>query len=204
MSIFEADTYLPENVQPKGVHPQRFALWLGMAGMIMLFAALTSAYIVRKEAGNWTSFKMPVNFIYSALVIIISSATMHWTVLSFRKGNFSNYRLALSFTLTLGLAFCATQYTGWLALQMIGIYLEGNPSGSFIYVISIIHILHVLVGVILLATTFIRSFIVFNSLENWLAWREDSNKSVRIELLANYWHFVGILWLYLLAFFYII
>lgn len=204
MNLSETETFFPDNVKPKGVHPQRFALWLGMAAMVMLFAALTSAYIVRKGAGNWTSFQLPFQFMVSAIIIIISSATMHWTVLSFRKGNFTSYRLALSFTFTLGMAFCIVQYLGWKALQHIGIYLEGNPSGSFIYVISIIHILHVLVGILLLTITFLRSFFILNQPSKWIAWHEDGNKSIRIELLANYWHFVGILWLYLLVFFYII
>lgn len=193
---------LPENVQPKGVHPQRFALWIGLASLTMLFAALTSAYIVRHEAGNWTEFSIPAPFFISAVIILISSGTMHWAVNAFKKDDLANYRLALSLTTTLALAFCATQYIGWQDLQKIGIYIEGNPSGSFVYVISFIHVLHVLIGVLLLAGALIRSHVIFKNRAKWVKWHVDNNKSIRIELLASYWHFVDILWLYLLAFFY--
>lgn len=197
-----AEPQLPDNIQPKGVHPQRFALWIGMASLTMLFAALTSAYIVRYEAGNWTEFQIPRAFFISAVLLLVSSGTIWWAVKSFKTGNLANYRLALSLTFTLSLAFCASQYIGWKALQNIGIYIEGNPSGSFLYVISFIHVAHVAVGMLLLSGTYIRSFTVFKNEKNWVLWHQDSNKNVRIELLATYWHFVDFLWLYLLAFFY--
>lgn len=202
MKDLVTETKLPDNVQPKGVHPQRFALWIGMASMVMLFAALTSAYIVRHEAGNWTEFNIPAPFFISAVIIVISSATMHWAVSAYKKDNLANYRLALSLTTTLAMAFCIAQYIGWQQLQKIGIYLEGNPSGSFVYVISFIHVLHVLIGVLLLAGTLLRAVTIFKKRATWVKWHLDENKSIRIELLASYWHFVDILWLYLLAFFY--
>jgi cytochrome c oxidase subunit III len=202
MKTTYTEPQLPDNIQPKGVHPQRFALWIGMASLTMLFAALTSAYIVRHEAGNWVEFEIPRPFFISAIVLFISSLTIWWTVKSFKDANLTNYRLALSLTFTLSLAFCASQYIGWLSLQDIGIYIEGNPSGSFLYVISFIHVIHIAVGMLLLLGTFLRSFLVFNNYNNWVNWHKDSNKSIRIELLATYWHFVDFLWLYLLAFFY--
>jgi cytochrome c oxidase subunit III len=202
MNTLSVEPELPDNIQPKGIHPQRFALWVGMASLTMLFAALTSAYIVREGAGNWVEFEIPKNFFVSGGLLLLSSVTMWWAVRSFKQDKLASYRLALSLTLTLAFAFCVSQYMGWIELQKIGMYIEGNPSGSFIYVISFIHIAHVGVGLVLLFATYLRSFILFKNPAKWLIWHQNINKSIRIELLATYWHFVDVLWLYLLGFFY--
>jgi len=202
MSALSFEPELPDNIQPKGIHPQRFAMWVGLASLTMLFAALTSAYIVREGAGNWVEFQIPKNFFISGGLLLISSGTMWWAVRAFKHDSLSSYRLALSLTVTLAFAFCISQYTGWIELQKIGMYIEGNPSGSFIYVLSYIHIAHVALGILLLIGTYLRSFILFRNPAKWLIWHQNPDKNIRIELLATYWHFVDVLWLYLLGFFY--
>lgn len=191
----------PENVQTPRVHPQRFALWLAMAIMAMSFAGLTSAYIVRSSAPDWTEFVLPFQFTISALIMLASSATMFWAVRSFKNENIKQYNLALGSTLLLSGGFLLSQWLGWQQLQDIGVYLDGNPAGSFVYVISFLHLAHIGVGIILLIITFIRSLIKFNDPANVLIYTTDGNKRIGIELLATYWHFVDLLWLYLLVFF---
>ena len=203
-SLTVSNDAFPDNIRSPRVHPQRFALWLGIACMIMSFAGLTSAYLVRKGAGNWVEFQIPVNFFISAGIMLVSSFTIHWALKSFKNDQLSKYRVALGSTLLLSLLFLLSQYLGWLKLQDIGIYLSGNPSGSFVYVISYLHFAHVFIGVLLLAVTFIRSIYLFNNPANFLIFRTHSNKKIRIELLATYWHFVDLLWLYLLVFFMVV
>jgi cytochrome c oxidase subunit 3 len=190
-----------QNVRTPRVHPQRFALWLGIACIIMTFAGLTSAYIVRKGAGNWVEFILPVNFLVSAAIMLCSSLTIHWAYVSFKKDRLKSYRLALSLTFILGAAFLVSQYIGWQKLQDIGIYLSGNPSGSFVYVISYMHFAHAAGGLLFIMIALMKSFFVFRNPANFLIYRTDSNKSIRIEMLATYWHFVDLLWIYLLIFF---
>lgn len=185
----------------KRIHPQRFALWLGIACLVMTFAGLTSAYIVRKGAGNWVEFRLPFNFIISAAIMLLSSLSIHWAYLSFKHDKLNNYRFALGITFLLGIAFMFSQYLGWQKLKEIGIYLSGNPSGSFIYVISYLHFAHVAFGLLFIFIAFIKSLFIFNNPANFLIYRTDSNKSIRIGMLATYWHFVDVLWLYLLFFF---
>jgi heme/copper-type cytochrome/quinol oxidase subunit 3 len=86
-------------------HPLKFGLWLGIASIIMLFAALTSAYIVRKAQGNWTDFRMPGVFWFNTAVIILSCITFQWAVNAFRNFRETAYKIALSITLVLGLIF---------------------------------------------------------------------------------------------------
>lgn len=183
------------------IHPQKFALWLGIAAIIMSFAGLTSAYIVRKGAGNWVDFRLPFNFIISAAIMLLSSLAIHWAYLSFKHDKLNPYRWALGTTLLLGSAFLFSQYLGWQRLKEIGIYLSGNPSGSFLYVISYLHFAHVALGLLFVLIAFVKSLIVFNNPANFLIYRTDSNKSIRIGMIATYWHFVDALWLYLLFFF---
>ncbi|HXH17889.1 MAG TPA: cytochrome c oxidase subunit 3 [Chitinophagales bacterium] len=199
--IMSAAAKEDENSAGMRIHPLRFALWAGIACLIMMFAALTSAYIVRKAAGNWVEFKLPFNFIISAAIMLLSSLSMHGAYLSFKHDKLNPYRIALATTLLLSLAFLYSQYLGWQKLKEYGIYLSGNPSGSFVYVISYLHFAHVAGGVVFIIIAFIKSIVVFANPANFLIYRTDSNKSIRIELLATYWHFVDVLWLYLLVFF---
>lgn len=192
----------PNNHMPRGIHPHRFALWVGMAAMTMLFAALTSAYLVRQAAGQWVEFQIPKPFFFSAFLLLLSSATIWQASKAFNRYDLPFYRISLSLTLLLGIAFCISQYLGWRELQRIGIYLEGNPSGSFVYVISYIHIVHVGMGLLLLTGSFLRAITTFRHPTKWQWWHLHPDKKIRIELLATYWHFVDLLWLYLLGFFY--
>lgn len=183
------------------IHPQRFALWLSIAVIIMMFAGLTSAYIVRKGAGNWVEFRLPFNFIISAVIMLLSSLAVHWAYLSFKHDKLNAYRFALGISVFLGFAFLVSQYTGWQKLKEIGIFLSGNPSGSFVYVLSYLHFAHVAGGLLFLIIAFIKSLVIFENPANFLIYRTDANKNIRIGMLATYWHFVDALWLYLILFF---
>ena len=118
------------------VHPQKFALWVACASIVMMFAALTSAYIVRQSGGNWLEFRLPDVFFYNTVVILLSSLTLHGALLAFRKMKTALYQGLLVASFILGLAFILLQYEGWMQLVDTGIELTTNPSSSFLYVIS--------------------------------------------------------------------
>lgn len=87
------------------IHPQKFALLVSCASVVMLFAALTSAYVVRQAAGNWLEFPMPVLFLYSTLTLIVSSLTLHFSYKGFLAGNVKSYKYLLLLTFALGVLF---------------------------------------------------------------------------------------------------
>lgn len=168
-------------------------LWLGIVTIIMLFAGLTSAYIVRQAEGNWLQFELPLQFYISTAFIILSSVTMIWSVSSVKQNNLVNLQRGLLLTLVLGLGFAWSQFAAWSTLVNEGIFFTGarsNAAGSYLYVISGVHLAHLAGGILALFYSFFKAFRRKYSAQN----------SLGIELVATYWHFLDILWVYLLLF----
>lgn len=174
-------------------HPHKFTLLVGCASIVMMFAAFTSAYIVRKAAGNWLEFELPSVFYVSTAIIIGSSLVLHASYLAFKRRKVGLYRWLLVVAAALGLAFIAFQWEGWQDMQAIGAGLRTNPSSSFVYVISGVHAAHVLGGIAVLSVALIHAF--------GLPYKLTRRRKLRFEMTLIYWHFVDLLWIYLLVFF---
>lgn len=179
-----------EAKRPLSMHPKKFALWLFIVTIFMIFAALTSAYIVRRADGNWLIFELPNLFLVTTCIILASSGTMHWAYLAVKKGNLEAAKLAIALTTVLGISFLAGQFLAWGELVKNSIHLVGNPSGSFVYVISGLHGLHIVGGVVFLFVVLISIF----------QYKVHSRNLLRVEMCATYWHFLDGLWLYLFVF----
>ncbi len=183
-----------ESADNKRLHPYKFTLWVGIGSIIMMFAALTSAYIVRHAQHNWLEFSMPKVFWYSTAVILASSVTLHLAVKAFRSRERNRYKTLLTITAILGVLFAVLQFYGFYDLYNRGINIIGkgsNPSASFIGIITGLHVVHVLGGVIALLVIFIKAY----------SRKVKSYDSTPIEIVSVYWHFVDILWIYLFIFF---
>ena len=176
----------------RGIHPPLFALWAAMASIVMMFGSLTSAYIVRQAAGNWLEFVMPDVFFYSTVTILVSSLTLHLSYWAYRNGKAGLYKLLLPVSLLLGIAFVVMQYQGWNALYAMGVALDGNPGGSFFYLISGVHAAHVVGGIFALIVAVLHAFT--------LPYNYTEKRRRRFQLVVHYWHFVDILWVYLFLF----
>ena len=175
------------------IHPQKFALWIGMTGMVMLFAAITSAYIVRRSAGNWQDFTLPSAFFTSTIAIVLSSIVLHLSYKAFVAEKRSLYKTFLVLGFFLGILFVILQYQGWLQLNDIGIFVATNQSASFLFLITGFHIVHVLggIGALIIALVY--------GLNNKYQ-RPTPRRKLRLELIFTYWHFVDVLWIYLFVF----
>lgn len=182
------------NVQRKKIHPHKFTLWVAIGSIIMMFAGLTSAFIVKRSQPNWAMLKIPMVFWVSTLVILASSATMYLAVKAFRERSMDLYRKMLTWTAVLGVLFLVLQIIGFLQYRAEDIRLVGagsNASFSFVLAIAGLHGLHVLGGVVALVVIAIRA----NSA------RRRNYSPVPVEVAATYWHFVDVLWIYLILFF---
>lgn len=183
-----------ENTRSRSnIDSKKLALLIGCVSIIMMFAGLTSAYIIRRAGGNWLEFRLPNIFFLNTIVILLSSVALHSSYIFFKKGNEVLYKGLLGLAFMLGLLFVVLQYKGWLDLTSIGVELTGNPSGSFIYVISGIHAAHVLGGLAAISVAIIQAFS--------LKFKVTKRRKLRFELTLIYWHFVDFLWIYLLIFF---
>ena|SRR5581483_6495002 len=171
----------------------KLLLWLGQVSIGMLFAGLTSGYIVRRSAGNWLTFGLPTAFFISTAIILVSSITMNMASQAIKKDNLKALPMYLLITLLLGLAFGVLQYFAWMQLVRANIYFTGtssNAAGSFLYVITGLHLAHILGGLVALSISFFRA----------RAKRYSSANHLGIKLCATYWHFLDGLWVYLFLF----
>lgn len=180
--------------QRKKMHPHKFMLWVAIASIVMMFAGLTSAYIVKSNQINWKPVTLPTAFWISTAVILLSSLTVQMALRSFKQRELSQYRKLLVATLVLGIAFVIIQWIGFNQLWKQNITFKGAGAGQFLYVIFGLHAVHVIGGVIALVVIALRG--LFGKTKYY-----GSNP---IEVAALYWHFVDFLWLYLLIFFLII
>lgn len=180
--------------EPQKIHPQKFTLWVAMGSIVMMFAALTSAYIVKKNQSSWLEFKLPVIFWYSTFVILLSSVTIYLAQQSFKAREMGRYRSLITITAALGLLFISLQVLGFQNLESRNIALIGsksNSAASFLLVITGLHMVHVLGGVIAILIIFIKAY----------ASRVKNYSSLSIDMVSTYWHFVDALWIYLFIFY---
>ncbi len=191
MSEIANDVVLIEEPEETlSMNPRKFILWLFIVSIIMLFAAMTSAYLVRRAEGNWLEYSIPAVFTYSSVVLIASSLTMHWAYLAAKKDNFGSLKTAITITFALGLAFLYMQFQGWVELVNQKVFFVGNPAGSFMYVFTGLHGFHLISGLIVLVFALVAAFRL----------RIHAKSLNQIEIAAAYWHFLDILWLYLFVF----
>lgn len=188
-------TMTQANEQRKKIHPHKFTLWVAMASIIMAFAALTSAYLVKMNQSDWHVYRLPSVFTISTIAILISSGTMYLAGKSFKQREMPRFRMWITITAALGLVFITLQVTGFLQVHKIPdiglIGKNSTASGSFLLVIAGLHILHVLGGVIALLVQFFRAF----------SRKRRSYAATPVEITGIYWHFVDFLWIYLFIFF---
>lgn len=173
------------------IHPHKFTLWVAIASMIMMFAGLTSAYIVKGSLPGWTPIILPKLFYFSTFVILISSVTIQLSVKYFKDRQRNKYQNFLIISFLLGTLFLVLQWISFTQLYEQGIKMEGAGPGQFLYIIFGLHGLHIVGGMIALVVMLLKAFSA----------KVKTYSPVSIEILATYWHFVDFLWLYLFVFF---
>ncbi|MBK6379151.1 MAG: heme-copper oxidase subunit III [Chitinophagaceae bacterium] len=176
--------------QRKKIHPHKFTLWVGIGSLLMMFAGLTSAYIVKRNQANWQTFDLPQFFWYSTAAILLSSVTIYLAQKAFKQREMRKYRSLVIATLVLGVLFMVFQVLGFQQFWKQGLPLGTNVSSDFMYVIVGLHAAHVAGGLIALIVLFANAF---NT-------KTRTYNSIPVELVSTYWHFVDVLWIYLLIF----
>ncbi len=165
--------------EPSHISTGQVGLWLFLAVATMLFAALLSAYIVRMGQSDWHPFPKPGLLWFNTGVLLLSSVSLRWASSALRQGNQKRAQLGFVAGTTLSVLFLIGQIWSWSVLQQLGYFLNTNPSSSFFYVLTAIHGLHLLGGLIVAL---------------WAA-----RNTERLRLFVMYWHFLTIVWVVLLG-----
>jgi len=187
--------------QPVLIEPgRRFrtGAWVIIAGVVMLFTALTSAYIVRSASSNdWQPIAMPKVLWLSTALILISSVTMEISRRSLKRQRDAGYSRWLTITVTLGLVFLVSQLLAWRQLVRQGVYMASNPFNSFFYLFTAAHGLHLLGGILALTYLLLRTRKRRSTVDGEL------RRVGAADAATIYWHFMDGLWvgLFLLLFF---
>jgi len=184
------------STQEKQKRAKKMMLWFGIISLIMSFAGLTSAFIVSSSREDWLSdFVLPNSFIYSTLIIFLSSILLYAAKQTLKKNQATTTTSLLIGVLVLGIAFIYSQVLGFNQIIAAGYNFTGPTSNitmSSIYVIAVVHIVHVLAGIVCLIVVII----------NQLNKKYSSENTLGFDLASTFWHFVDILWLYLFFFLY--
>jgi cytochrome c oxidase subunit III len=193
----------PENDHPwlQRREPYSFMLWLAVFGIALVFLALSSVYSTRFGNANWgMAFKLPKIFWLSTGVILLSSFSLHFANQALQKEHFGRFRALLIGTLGLGILFIVLQILGWREMIQMGILLKNSLAGAFLYLISGLHILHIVGGLVYLFITIIQT-LRHRSYVDAFVYSVNPPNQLRLQLVTRYWHFVDILWLCLFIFF---
>ncbi|MDG1730556.1 MAG: heme-copper oxidase subunit III [Algibacter sp.] len=184
--------------EEKNSRAKKMMLWFGIISLIMSFAGWTSAFVVSSSRPDWLKdFVLPNAFIVSTVVIIISSLTFILAKRALKRGNQKATSLWLFATLILGIIFIFYQFSGFQQIIDLGYNFTGptsNVTMSYIYLIAIVHILHVVVGLICLLV------VIYNHFKQ----KYNVTSMLGFELAATFWHFIDILWVYLFLFLYFV
>ncbi len=172
----------------------KLLLLFAMISMVMMFAGLTSAFVVSKSRADWLKdFQLPTAFYFSTIVIIGCSVTFHLAKKAIQKDNQSATTAFLLGTLALGVLFVILQFVGFGQIVANGYYFTGAESSittTFLYIVTVVHLIHLAGGLISLL------IIIFNQFKH----KYNSSQTIGIELGAMYWHFLDLLWVYLFLF----
>ncbi len=189
-------TMTAEEHKARSARSYKLLLWFAMMSMTMMFAGLTSAFVVSKSREDWLKdFHMPIAFFFSTATIILCSITFYLAKKAIQKDNrkaTSNYLLL---TLGLGILFVMLQFIGFNQIVQNGYYFTGaesNITTTFLYVVTVVHLVHLLGGLISLL------IIIYNHFKQ----KYNASQTLGIELGAMYWHFLDFLWVYLFLFLY--
>ena len=182
--------------QEKQSRAKKMMLWFGIISLIMSFAGLTSAFIVSSSREDWLSdFVLPSSFTYSTLIIFLSSIFLYAAKQTLKKNQAVTTTSLLIGVLVLGIAFIYSQILGFNQIISSGYNFTGPTSNitmSYVYIIAVVHIVHVLAGIICLIVVII----------NQLNKKYSSENTLGFDFASTFWHFVDILWLYLFFFLY--
>ena len=184
-------------------HPYNVMLTLMLFGICALFLAFSVSFVYSRFQADLPPIKLPLIFVLNTVVLLGSSATMVWAKKCYQNDDTQGYMNALWATIGLSILFMILQYFGWKSLFDQNILMSSDNSAGYLYVISIMHFAHVIVGLPFLAWFLITAKRRMKEPVSVLVYFSDPEKRLKLRLLTIYWHFLDALWIYLIIFFWV-
>ena len=181
-------------------HPMRIFTYMLLAGICSAFLFISISYFATTFGTNFNNFKLPLLFHANTIIILVSSYSISQARKAMMNDDAKGYLTGLLVTTGLSIAFTFFQVTAWMELYHSGINLH-NIAGAYLYVISGLHLAHLLVGVIILIWFALSALDKSNDAVKLLIFESDPFSKMKVDLLATYWHFVDVLWIYIYIFF---
>ncbi|WP_163517748.1 heme-copper oxidase subunit III [Gelidibacter japonicus] len=184
--------------EEKNNRAKKMMLWFGIVSLIMSFAGWTSAFVVSSTREDWLrDFQLPNAFIISTVMVVLSSVTFVLAQKALKSNNRQMTTTWLLATLVLGIAFITNQFVGFQQIIDMGYNFTGptsNVTMSYIYLIAMVHIVHVLAGLVCILV------VIYNHFKQ----KYSATDMLGVDLAATFWHFIDILWVYLFLFLYFV
>lgn len=182
-------------------HPKNVMLFVLLFGLVFLFLALTVSYVYIRVTNGVPPVKVPALFFVNTLILLGSSWTMVQAKRSYLADNTLGYQRNLLKTIYLSVVFTAMQGVAWYWLFKQNVFLNSSTTIGFLYVISFVHLAHVLAGLPFLFRFYRAAKKHMVDPVTVLVYFSDPGKRLGLRLLTIYWHFLDILWVYLVVFF---
>lgn len=184
------------------IHPHKMLLYLAIFGSSLIFLFIVIGYTISQpNAEDFIRFKFPKAFVVSLVLLLLSSFSISKALPAFLRDDMKTLKWYLGLTLFLGIAFAMSQYFGWYELKRSGIYFSGKAAGSYLYVISGLHILHLAGGLVFLTFIYTKVSRIIRDPVKTLIMVTNPYEKIRMEMLATYWHFIDIVWVILFFYF---
>lgn len=184
------------------LHPHKLFLYLAILGSSLIFIFMITAYTTSKpDASHFENFTFPKAFIVSTFILMLSSFTISKVTQLYTEDNLKQLRNHLGFTFILGLGFTLSQYMGWKQLDNAGIYFTGDASGAYLYVISGLHLVHLMAGLIFVGYLFFQSIQICKDPIKSLLMVTNPYDKLKLEMVTTYWHYMDFLWVVLFFYF---
>jgi len=172
-------------------------VYFAIVVITMLFGGLISSFFYSGIQKGFQQFSLPAIFHANTIIIIISSLTFQFAIRAMKRDEENGFLFGMAVTFLLGVSFVVYQLLGWHELSERGIKLNSVPTGSYLYMISGLHAMHFLVGIVLVGVAFANGIIRYYDPVKELLFSTDSSKKLNIELIAIYWHFTDALWVFI-------
>lgn len=183
------------------IHPAYIGLGLLLAGITALFLGFSCAYLYTRIQNGAPALQLPLLFVFNTVILIIASYALVRAMHFYKTDQTRNYQISLAVTLAVTIIFLVSQIIAWKQLYANGIAINHSNMASYLYIISIVHFAHVIIGIPFLGLFLYHSIKRMKEPVSVLVYFSDPDKKRKLKLLTVYWHFIDILWVYLVIFF---